>query len=348
MSRFSSLSSKFNLFLGRYNNLTLDLGGLFTRMMVEDQLIFNQPSCYLRSLESDSILNIGADALALKDKQPPGTEVVFPFKTGVIFDKKQAVNFLQAIFKKKKIRQPLPLMGRGSVIFALPSAATDLDKDVFHDVFKRVGLNQIRSLTKAEAVFNNFSLRTNDQFKQSNLVILDLGYNLTELGIFVNGAPVKLATLQFGSQAITQMIQALVRQKYNLNVGWQSAEKIKFQFPDLLQPEVETSVQNRTNIRGVDLIDNLVVTKTICFNDFAQDLQAIMFNLISEIKLIFSQVDSSLIVSALENGIYLTGGGSLLNGLDSFIFNQLQTQAYQADDPYLDVVKGLGQKLSLD
>lgn len=349
MSRFSSLSHNHNSFFKYgYNQLTVDLGSLYARIMVGDKLIFNQPTCYLHSLDTDSILSIGTEALSLRDKQPPGTEIVFPIRNGVVFDKKQTIDFFHAIFKKEKISQPLPLIGRGSVIFALPSAATDLDRAVFRDVFKRVGLNQVKSLSKAKAIFNNLSSLADDKFKQSNLVILDLGYDLTEVGIFVNGAPVKLATLQFGSQTITQMIQALVKQKYSLNIGWQSAEKIKFQLPDLLQPESEKTIQSRTNIRGLDLIDNLVVTKTIRFNDFTQELQMIMLNLIAEIKLIFSQVDPSLIVSALENGVYLTGGGSLIGGLDGFISRQLQTPTYQADDPYLDVVKGLTQKLSLD
>jgi rod shape-determining protein MreB len=347
MSRFTQLlSSAASVFGYEFNHFLIDWGGLYTRIMLNDELIYNQPSCFLRDTSSGSVINIGQEVLNLRDKQPPGTEIVFPVKQGSIHNKTDAVDFLQAIFKQQQVGPSLPLLGRGNVTYSCPALATNLDREVYQEVFEEVGLSQANCVTKSKAILANLSQERSELFKQFNMVTIDFGHELTELGVFVNGTVIKTQSLRFGSKRITQMIQRVVREKYGLNIGWHSAERLKFQLPNLLQSEVETVADDRTNLRGVDLVDNLIITKTVRFGDFAPGLKTIMLNLVKEVKFGFSQVDPGLIVAALENGVYLSGGGTLLTGLDDFLSSHLQTPVYRSKQPYLDVIKGLDRELS--
>jgi rod shape-determining protein MreB len=193
-------------------------------------------------------------------------------------------------------------------------------------------------------------------------VIIDIGYQLTEVGVVVDGKLVKQDSLAWGGKDVTRAVEQVIVQRYGLKVGWHWLERVKFHLPDLLvghevevkengQAEASTSKATsseaarpirRINIRGVSTTDNLAVTQTVHSNDFQAAVQQLAEQLVAKIKLVLQQVDSGVIVAALDNGIYLTGGGSLLPGLEQYLAAQLKTQVRTSQQPYAVTVSSVG------
>jgi rod shape-determining protein MreB len=371
MPRFKQLwKNSTGLFkLGRLR-FSLDIGSFYTRVVVNDILVFDQPTCFLTTTNEKAVLTLGDQALALWGKEPPQTQLVFPVQQGVVFDQDFFKLFLEAVLNQIKQEINWPLLSQVNVQMALPSNATNLDKKIIKTCLADVGFSKIELIPWLTAIAASLKTchdsavdatstrsaasRTNPKNKNSklqtlprpsrqninfnpDLLILDIGDQTTEFGIISQGQATTAYTLNFGGRQLTQAIQNFFKQKHNLLISIHHAAKLKHRLPNILSDQTEAKI----SIRGVSLHDDLVKTKTIEIQELGQVFKKELNLLNNQLKRTFTQVKSGPLLSAMDSGLYLTGGGSLLAGLDEYLTEHFQTPVELSTQPFIDVVKGV-------
>ncbi len=328
-----------------------DWGDDNLRIIKDNQVIFQQPSCYLYSISNDFLLSVGQEAYQLRGKNPPGTQIVYPMKKGAVFDLTQAEKMLSAVLETLNLKNNFPFWQKYKAIIILPNFANKLDKKIWKRLFNLVGWHKVYFLNQGQAVFQY--LKNSKKIEKSDLLLVDIGARLTDLSFVINGEVLQTATIELGSAELTDNIRSQILSDYNFQINWQSAEKIKKQVHDnwiLLgrksKDDKEAAVfrqklrEQKINIRGLDLQKNLVNTKTINFEFLYQLVYLWAQRLNDKLKNHFVRVEPEQLVDALANGIYLTGGGSQLQGLDAFIQEEFKTTVIKAKRPDLIPVKG--------
>lgn len=350
------------------NSLTLyfDFGSLYTRVATSKKILINQPTCYLSEKNTGAILTMGKEALRSFGKSNSSTQVVFPIKKGSIYDSKEFDQYLELLLAQVKKILSWKLLTKVKAICYVPESATSLDKQLFINAFLNLGINQIHIENKASIILKNCSgtptqsshlninKYNNDVITHNTIAVLDMGDQLSELAIGSFEDIMLATTLDFGGQQITQAIIDYLKEHCELQVSKTQAMSIKHQMPNIVERETrrvsnveagrvdkknsslsKTLINNSViNVRGVGLSEGLVITEKI-------QVESIKNIILNQLKQLSKKIKSSLLnsnsqelVSALENGLIITGGGSLLAGIDDFLSEEVGLVVYKSSNPY--------------
>ncbi len=323
------LGSVFNI---KPLKLKLDLGSLYTRVSSNGRLVYHQPSCLVYAtdqISSQTVLCLGDKALAIRGKTPPQANLSFPFQAGQIGELDLAQLYLASLFKQV-LKKESGLLWPIQVECALPSSTTKVQKKFLQKILRQAGASSIEFRPKASL----YTAALN-QARNSGLALLDIGAATTELVLYYQGQPVFSQTLEFGGEQFTALIAKLIKQNYQLEISWQTAEKLKQSLPDLLTGK---SVKLKSTVRGRDLIENTVQTKNIDCASLSLGFKRLANKLASLVKYALTDVGTEQVVASWQTGLYLTGGASQLPGLDKFLSEEFKTQVIQAKRPYLDLM----------
>ncbi len=343
MSRVRQFFSSLNFpGIGKNANLTIDFGNFRTKVIVDDQLIFNQASCYVADKLNQVVLSYGDQARSLLGKEPAQARVVFPFKNGVIYDRQNFKQFFEIILKEIKSEQNWSWLSKLKVVVTVPHVATTLDRKIFKNSLFKLGLNKIEILEKSSVLPLALPNKHNAQF------IVDVGDRLTELVIATGGQSHCSRTVCWGGADLTRIIQEYLRDEFDIAVSLRQALKLKHQLVNVTPASApkkkaktqDNQIETKTNVRGLDLVSHLIVTKTISLDRVNQALIKELGQLFHQLQRFFSQVPAEQLMTAFDHGLFLTGGGGLITGLDEYLSNWLSIEVLRLPEPQLSVVKG--------
>ena len=346
MSRFFRTVSQFFASSSlKPSQLAVDWGHSRIRVVKNGQLVFNQPSCYLEDDKTGAVLSLGQEAWQMSGRTPPDTSLVFPVKQGSVYDLEQGAAFIRGLWRKLKLAPRLPGINRSRVLLAVPNQAAELDKKLWAQVFSEAGVDQIRFVAKGEALIRSLPAA----YQQGcNLLLLDVGAELTELTLCIGGEAVGLFTVGLGGRELSSQISQKLLTEHQLKVSGRSARQLKHQLSSgwlEAAGKGEVSADNpaglRVNVRGVDAANNLVLTKTIEQRALYPLMVEWGEQLVKEIKLVFTQLEPEMLVEAFDNGCFIAGGSCQLSGLEQFLAKELKTEVISAQDLVLAVVNVL-------
>lgn len=344
-SRFSSNVSGF--FPGLRKEVCLDFGSVNTRIMVDKKVVYEEPSCISLHKQSGIVVAIGQKALSSWKKTPLSIETLFPVQMGVIAHQEAAEKYLEFVLRKLFVSGKSFLAGiQGSLqsfsgSYSLGNDISPVERDIFEDVLKNVGLKALKRKSKTKAFYSRVNPNNSTHV---SFCSLDIGGQTTEMGIFVEGKEVYAKTFSWGSFAYSFRIRQIVLAKYKLEISWEMAENIKKQIGQVFIDEKRDQKlkDSQLAIRGKDVLENSVKTLTVSAGDFASDFLEISQEFVDELRLAFDSIPVEIMSQALNSGFYLTGGGSKLKDLDTFLQAQFKCEVAVSKTPELDVVKGLG------
>jgi len=348
VATWQKISQKFNF---SSFNVVIDWGGANLRIIKDGQIVFQQPSCYLEKVDQKFLLSFGKQAYQLLGKNPSGTQIIYPIRQGAIYDLTQAEIMLAAVFHEFNIQNNLPFWQRNKIQIIVPNFSTNLDKKLWRRLFGNLGWQKIQISTNGEAVFHY--LQKNKQIENNDLLLIDVGAQLTNLSFIINGQVLQMDAIELGSEDLTRAIQRSVLQVHKLRISWQVAELVKRRLQDswlLLSQECQDDEaivamrqrlqEQKINIRGMNVENKLVQTQTINFASLYEQVFFWAQDLKEKIKAQFSQLEPEQLVDVLASGIYLTGGGSQLQGLANFFQQEFKSSVMEAEQPELVAVKG--------
>lgn len=326
-------------FFGRFQHFSHDLGvDLGTKntlvFLYKKGIIVNEPSVVAINSRTTEILEIGREAKKMVGKTPSHIQTIKPLVDGVISDFEVTEKMLKYFISRVQ-SDNFSLMPRPRVIVGIPLDVTEVEKKAVEDAAKAAGARRVYLVEEVMAAAVGAGLPIADA--TANMVV-DIGGGTTDIAVISLGGVVSWKSLRFAGNELDNNIIEYIREEFNILIGEQIAEKVKI----CLGSAIPFPEPREMEIRGRDLINGL--PRAIIVND--TQIRAALYKtvnkMVENIKLTLEATPPELVADIYERGIYLTGGGALLYGLDQLISQSAKTPVIIADDPLTCVVRGTG------
>ncbi len=333
MNAFGVVKSLVVSVFAKTEPLLIDLGSSYTRVYIGNTEIFNEATCLAVHTNSQSVIAIGEKALNLLGKTPDSIEINFPVLSGEIAHPKYLEYYLTTVLKvaMPETQMRRYLLGLTAKI-AIPSSLSPAKKSLLHQTLKAVGFTKVEFISSGYVVAKNIS--KNDT-KLKDICVLDIGAHKSEISIFSLGELIYSKSYRWGGIHLTESLQRIVRNKHHCVVGWHIAEAAK--------KEIGTVVASKEKIaiRGKDLMTQASKTIIIDAGDVKVEFSKFLEELLDNVQQFIALLPSEVAVSVLDRGIYITGGGSQLRGIDQAVIEKFKCDVLVSTNPEKDVIIGL-------
>ncbi len=300
-------------------------------------IVINEPSAVAVNIRTDEILAVGEDARKMIGKTPSHIKAIKPLNEGVISDFEATEKMLK-FFVDKVHNESFNIMPRPRVVIGIPIEITEVEKKAVEDAAKSAGAREAFLVEEAMAAAVGARLPVTEAI--ANMVV-DIGGGTSEIAVISLGGVVTYKSLPVAGNSLDNDIVDYVREEFNLLIGEQVAENVKIKIGSAVPQKDNLEME----VRGRDLLNGL--PKAIMIDE-AQVREAIsksIGRITENIKNTLEATPPELVADIYENGIYLSGGGALLRGLDKHISQATKIPVRIVDDPLTCVVRGLGTLL---
>ncbi|MDQ0220361.1 MreB/Mrl family cell shape determining protein [Peribacillus cavernae] len=318
----------------------IDLGTANTLVYSKNKgIVLNEPSVVAIDTETKTVLAVGTEAKSMIGKTPGNIIAVRPLKDGVIADFDITTQMLKQIMKKagKKlgfsIRKP-------NVVVCTPSGSTSVERRAIHDSVKSCGAKQVHLIEEPVAAAIGADLPVGEPIAN---VIVDIGGGTTEVAIISFGGVVSCNSVRIGGDQMDEDIVQFVRKKYNLLIGERTAETIKVEIAYALVEHPRKSM----DVRGRDLVTGLPKTITLHSDEIQEAIRESLLHILEAIRATLEDSPPELSGDIVDQGVVLTGGGALLNGIQEWLSNEIVVPVHIAPSPLESVAIGTGRSLDV-
>lgn len=326
MSFFGSLS----------RDMGIDLGTANTLVHVKGKgIVLREPSVVAIQRDTGEVLAVGEEAKQMIGRTPGNIVAIRPLKDGVIadFDVTQAMlkYFIRKSMDTKSFIKP-------RVVVGVPSGVTEVEKRAVIDATIQAGAREAYLIEEPMAAAIGAGLPVHEP--TGNMVV-DIGGGTTEVAVISLGGIVTSRSIRIGGDEMDESIVQYIKRTYNLMIGERTAEQVKVAIGAALMPEVDESM----DIRGRDLVSGLPKTLTIRSREVQQALSEPVSGIIEAVKVTLEKTPPELASDIMDRGIVMTGGGSLLRGLDRLLSKETGMPVHIAEDALSCVGIGTGRAL---
>ncbi len=326
----------FNKFLGKFSkDIGIDLGTSNTLVYVKDKgIVINEPSIVAINTKNDQIIAIGEKAKKMIGRTPPHIVVTKPLDHGVISDFEVTEKLLK-YFIDKIHQDGFTLLPRPKVVIGIPMDLTEVEKKAVEDAAMSAGAREIHLVE--EPIAGAIGARLPILDAVANMIV-DIGGGITEIAIISLGGIVRSKSIKIAGEELNKNVIQYARERFNLLLGEHIAEIAKIKVGSACELEEQLQIE----IRGRDLISGLpkevIVNDTQIRDAISRSVRIIVENIKSTLEV----APPELVADIYHKGMILTGGGSMLKGLDKVIARMTEIPVYIADDPLTCVVRGTG------
>ena len=360
------------LFSSFSHDIGIDLGTANTLVWVKNKgIVIREPSVVAMHRKTKKIIAIGTEAKRMVGKTPPSIITVSPLKGGVIadFDATLAMisHYVQAVHEVGNV---VPVAwSRPKVVIGIPSSVTEVERRAVWEAALSAGAREAFLIEEpmAAAIGEKVSV-----FAPTGMMIVDIGGGTTEIAIISLGGIVVSKSLRIAGQEMDNAIIHYVRLRHGLLMGERTAEDVKIKIGSAFQKseklkikseklkEKEMSTMNHellTNsslrermavVRGRDIETGLPKSLRLTEVEIREALSPVLSEILEGISDVLQEAPPELTNDILSHGILLTGGGSMLPGLDQLIIERTHIPVILSEDPLTSVVRGLGKVLEND
>ncbi|MDD3778039.1 MAG: rod shape-determining protein [Patescibacteria group bacterium] len=330
----------FNKMLGKFSHdLGIDLGTRNTIVFLNDKgVVINEPSVVAINKRTNEILEVGEAAKKMVGKTPGHIEAIKPLVDGVISDFEVTEKMLKYFISKVQ-KENFSLLSRPRVVIGIPLDLTEVEKKAVEDAAKSAGARKVYLIEEAMAAAIGARLPVIDA---TATMIVDIGGGTTEIAVISLGGVVTWKSLKAAGNEFDNSIIEYIREEFNILIGEQLAESIKI----AIGSAVPLPEPQEIEVRGRDLLTGL--PKAIMVNDkqIREALMKTISKIIDNIKTILETTPPELVSDIYERGLFLSGGGAMLRGLDEAIAAAAKIPVKIVDDPLSCVARGTGLLLS--
>lgn len=329
-----------NKFFGLFSNdLAIDLGTANTIVIAKGKgIIINEPSVVavqMTKLGRRKLLAVGQEAKDMVGKTPESIQAIRPLREGVIADFEITEEMIRYFIKKSHNRSSFI---RPRIIICVPYGLTQVERKAVKTSAINAGAREVLLIEEPKAAAIGAGLPINEP--QGNMVI-DIGGGTTEIGVVSLRGLVLSKSIRIGGDKFDQSIIDYVKRKFNLLIGERAGEEIKINIGAAmpLDEELTMSIKGRDQVTG--LLKRIDITSKHVNEALAESLKEITMAL----KEVLEVMPPDLAGDIVENGIVLTGGGSLLRNLDKYLSDVVKLPIYICEEPLLAVAIGTGMML---
>ena len=323
----------FNFFT---QELAVDLGTANTLIIQNDKVVVDEPSIVAINRNTGEVIAVGNRAMQMHEKTHENIKTIRPLRDGVIADFQAAESMIRGmismIFPKNKLFKPSLVM-----VICIPSGITEVEKRAVKDSAEQAGAREAYLIHEPMAAALGIGL---DVQEPVGNMIIDIGGGTTEIAVVALSGIVCDQSIRVAGDEFTADIVDYMRRQHNLLIGERTAEAIKINVGSALT-ELDEAPEDY-QVSGRDLMTGIPKQLVVTYSEIAHSLDKSISKIEEAILKALETTPPELASDIQRNGIYLTGGGALLRGLDKRISQKTKLMVHVADDPLKAVVRGTG------
>jgi rod shape-determining protein MreB len=316
--------------------IAIDLGTANTLIIYNDQVMVDEPSIVAVDRRTGAVIAVGKKAMQMHGKTHENLRTIRPLKDGVIADFQAAESMIRGFIQ---MLQTNNRFFRASLVMVIciPSGITEVEKRAVEDSAEQAGAKEVFLIQEPMAAALGIGL---DVQEPVGNMIIDIGGGTTEIAILALSGIVGDQSIRIAGDELTNDITAYMRRQHNLLIGERTAEQIKITVGSALT-ELDDPPEDMP-VNGRDLMTGIPKQITVTYSEIAHALDKSISKIEEAILKALETTPPELAADIYRTGLYLTGGGALLRGLDKRIAQKTKLPVHVADDPLRAVVRGTG------
>ena len=321
-------------------DMAIDLGTANTLVYVKGRgVVLNEPSvvAIIEAHGKKQVLAVGQEAKEMLGRTPGNIEAIRPLRDGVIADfevaEEMIKHFIRKVHKRRNFASP-------QIIVCVPSGATPVERRAIQESAESAGARRVFLIEEPMAAAIGAGLPVTEP---TGSMVVDVGGGTTEVAVLSLGGIVYSKSVRVGGDKMDEAIIGYIRRNHNLLVGEGSAERIKHSIGSACPPEDGTG--EAMEIKGRDLMNGVPKEIMISQRQIAESLAEPVGAIIEAVKVALENTAPELAADIVDKGIMLTGGGALLQNLDTVLRQATGLPVSIAEEPLNCVALGAGRVL---
>ena len=329
----------FNFFWDLFSNdLAIDLGTANTLVNVRGEgIVLREPSVVALNSQTNEVQAVGMEAKQMLGRAPGSIIAIRPMKDGVIahFDvtEKMIRHFIQKVHNNRKT------LVRPRVVIAVPSGITQVEKRAVRDSAEAAGAREVFLIEEPMAAAIGVGLPVQEP---TGNMIIDIGGGTTEVAIISMSGIVYSKSIRIAGDEMDDSIINYIKRKYNLLIGERTAEEVKIKIGSAYPMEKPMTME----VKGRDLVAGIPKTLEISDEEIREALTETFGTIVEAVKIALERTPPELAADIVDKGVVVSGGGSLIKGLDILLKEATGLPITLADDPLSAVALGAGVVLN--
>lgn len=323
-------------FFGMGTDMGIDLGTATVLVYLKGKgVILKEPSVVAIDKVSNRVLAVGEDARKMIGRTPGNIVAIRPLRDGVISDyditEKMLKYFIRKACGKRRISAP-------RVMVCVPCEATEVEKRAVREAAMNAGAKKVFLIEEPLAAAIGAGMEIT---KASGNMIIDIGGGTTDIAVISLDGMVVRSSIKVAGDKFDEAIIRYIRKKHKLMIGERTAEDMKINIGTAYRRDKDTTME----IRGRDLITGLPKNLVVTSEEMREALSETVTAIVECTHSVLEKTPPELAADIMEKGIIMTGGGSLLHGLDERISEAVKVPVHVADNTVACVAIGTGKAL---
>ena len=323
------------------HDMAIDLGTANTLVYVRGKgIVLNEPSVV--AIETTNgvkkVRAVGDDAKMMMGKTPEHMEAIRPLRDGVIADIDIAEQMIKHFIQKVHGTRRFPRWPE--IIICVPSGSTKVERRAIRDAASNAGASQVFLIEEPMAAAIGADMPVPEPIGS---MVVDIGGGTTEVAVLSLRGLAYTTSVRVGGDKMDEAIASYVRRNHNLLIGEATAERIKHEHGIARMPD--DGVGKSFHIKGRDLVNGVPKEIEIKQSQIAEALSEPVSAIVEGVRMALENTAPELAADIVDQGIVLTGGGALLDGIDEVLRHATGLPVTVADNPLTCVALGTGRAL---
>lgn len=312
-------------------DIGIDMGTANTIIYSNGTVVLSEPSVVITDAEDGRCLNFGAEAFKMVGRTSDKMMAVKPIEHGVIASHLEAETMLRYFLKKIGGNR----MIKPRVMMAMPAGITEVQKRSFIYAVQEAGARNICPIESPVAAALGMGT---DFTKPYGTIVVDIGAGTTDVAVLSMGGLAQSESVRIASSDFDEAIIKYIRRKYSIDIGVKTAENIKMHIGSAVHRPIEIAMK----AKGLNYKTGMPQVFEVTANEICDAISDVSYSICKAVQMVLEKTPPELVGDIAKDGILLTGGGALLNGMCELFERYMGIGATLADSPLESVARGIG------
>ncbi len=317
-------------------NIGIDLGTTSIKIYVEGKgIVLCEPCAAAYEVDSGKLLAVGKRAQDMYEKTPDSIRVVKPMVNGIVSDFTATKHILQSFLSKIC----KTMVFKPNVVACVPSMVTNLEKRTILDLITSAGAAKACLIEEPLAAALGAGLKSD---RPKGAMVVDIGGGTTDIAVITMGCISVSSSVKVAGNVLDEAIQRQIRRERDVIIGEKTAEHIKKSIGCSYLREVELGL----TVKGKHFITGMPVSIEVTSTETYLAMRPVLEQISEAVRSVLELTPPELAADIMSTGIYLTGGGALLDGIDEMLYRKTGIKTFVAERAVECVALGTGEALA--